>query len=192
MNFVNWTHLLIVIYIPPWEVVILHSGVGCSPTPIRTPGNITAEDRGTFLCCLCNQLYYIPLTGDPSEQIVAIPLKFNCGFARVAVRELTQSKHDTPCDKFKKIFSMPTFKLPVDYFHESKRKRYKSRFSEHCNRILAGFSKRWCPPNSRVNYLVTFATTKWKKLPEAEKRQHTLSNVMHVPFYTEMHKKHSN
>ena len=120
-------------------------------------------------------LHKITLTGDPSEQIVAIPLKFNCGFARVAVRELTQPKHDTPCDEFKKLFSMPTFKLPADYFHESRRKRYKSRFSEHCDRILAGFSKRWCTPNSRVNYLVTFAINKWKKLPESEKKQHTLT-----------------
>ena len=174
----NWTHVgnsYTYISLPGgWLFYTVVLGVARHQSAPQAT-SLQKKDRGTFLCCLCNKLYYIPLTGEPSEQIVVIPLKFNCGFARVAVRELIQSKHDTPCDKFQKIFSMPTFKLPADYFHESKRKRYKSRFCEYCNRILAGFSKRWCPPNSRVNYLVTFATTKWNKLPEAEKRQHTLS-----------------
>ena len=130
----------------------------------------------------------IPLSHfPPSEQFqtempfAALPLRFNCGFARAAVRELNQPKQghvsteNESTSEFEKLFNIPTFKLPANYFEKVRRTAQKSTYIEHCDKILAGFSKQWNPLESRLEYLATFSTQKWKELPETERKHHTLS-----------------
>lgn len=56
---------------------------------------------------------------------MAISLEVNCGYARVAIRELTtvqrgrngrQSHRQKRQDEFRELFDLPTFGLPTDYF----------------------------------------------------------------------------
>jgi len=73
------------------------------------------------------------------------------------------------------MFNVCAFLCCSSYFEKVRRTAQKSTYIEHCDKILAGFSKRWNPLESRLEYLATFSTQKWKELPETERKHHTLS-----------------
>ena len=109
------------------------------------------------------------------------PLVVNCGFARVAIKELSKTgkgiqfkniDKKNRSEQFKTHFHIPTFGLPDNYFTHGK---HDSQFNRHCDKILTGFSMRWNPPTGLKDYLERFSMQNWKKLSEEEKAQHTLS-----------------
>ena len=113
--------------------------------------------------------------------MLPIPLVVNCGFARVAIKELSMTgkgiqfnridKHNRS-ERFKNLFNIPTFGLPDDYFTHSK---HDSQFNRHSERILTGFSMRWNPATGVKDYLNGFSIKTWEELSEQDKNQHTLS-----------------
>ena len=79
--------------------------------------------------------------------MLPIPLRFNCGYARVAVKELLSTEQtgrtiDKPkrAQEFRELFDIPTFGIPDGYFTEKKGKSYGSLFDRHCTRVLSGFA----------------------------------------------------
>ena len=106
---------------------------------------------------------------------------FNCGYARAAVRKLTQQDHQAnsnpeiaaACvESFKELFK-DIVSLDDGYYQKSK---YPSRFQRHCEHTLKVFRKHWHPDHAaRERYMSTFSTSNWKALPKIEKMQHSLS-----------------
>ncbi len=123
------------------------------------------------------------MSGASGKGIVATSLAFNCGFARVAVRELTDTKCGRPqsVDKekraleFKDLFEIPSFGLPSNYFSRRGLTR-EPLFDKHCKTIAGSFSMRWnTKGKTRQHYLKVFSTETWKSLPQQQKSQHSLS-----------------
>ena len=108
-----------------------------------------------------------------------IPIKFNCGYARTAVRELTPKKTGKSGRKidtnkrasdFKQLFC--SFSLPEEIFLADH--KGDSQFDRYCNSILDMFSKKW-NPNIRADYEAFFSIDNWKRLPTNNKKEHSLS-----------------
>ena len=109
---------------------------------------------------------------------------FNCGYARVAVRELTlqdQLANSKPGiaaareEAFKDLFK-DIVNPDDDYYHKSPQLKHGSQFQRHCEHTLKSFRKRWHPDSAaRERYISTFSTSHWKALPKSEKMQHSLS-----------------
>ena len=105
----------------------------------------------------------------------------NCGYARVAIRELTPCKRlvDTQKrqDEFQKLFGLPTYSIPSHYFDQQSKYR-PSTFNKHADAVLDGFALRWHPTEAKGMYDATFSTEKWKGLSPDEQAKHTLSNCV--------------
>lgn len=122
-------------------------------------------------------MYMPPYTTDTQKKaeimFTPLPLKLNCGFARVGIRELT-SKQNGQCislqerkSKFRTCFS--NLQIPDDFFSGDPK-----RFDKQCDKILEMFSKKWNTP-VRESYEKTFSITNWGKLSTEKQKQHTLS-----------------
>ena len=107
------------------------------------------------------------------------PLKFNCGYARTAIRELTPKKTgrlgrniDTNkrSSDFKQLFA--DISLPEGIFQTDC--KGNSKFNKHCNSIFDMFSKKW-NPIVKAEYEATFSIDNWKRLPVNDKKEHSLS-----------------
>lgn len=108
-----------------------------------------------------------------------ITLEFNCGYARVAVRELTPKlhgkqsidKHKRSLD-FQQLFAdCPEYGFPDCYFDENTTNG--SLFDRDCDKLLKIWSKHWTPTISRQQYEKIFSIRNWKALPS--KQNHTLA-----------------
>ena len=108
------------------------------------------------------------------------PLEINCGFARTAIRELTPTKRinldkSSRSLQFKQLFDgAPNYEIPDDYFNL--RASNSSKFDERCEKVLAAFSQKWRPTEYRSEYMSTFSTNNWRKLDDASKAKHTISD----------------
>ena len=110
-----------------------------------------------------------------------ISLQFNCGYARVAVRELTDIAREQKVnaaslceDKFLELFSKtraPNFGIPDGYF--CSRGKNESRF-EYARKKIKAFAQKWSPTKMRVMYLEQFSMRCWKDLPQTKTDKHTL------------------
>ena len=106
-------------------------------------------------------------------------LNVNCGFARVAIRELTPKSHgwqqidkQKRASEFKEQFKdCSNYGIDESYFEED---RNDSLFNRDCHRILKFFKKRWNPKESRVEYEETFSSAKWIALSTDKKQLHSL------------------
>ena len=97
----------------------------------------------------------INLSSQNNEKCV--PWQFNCGFARVSVRELSKLRKGASAisldrkvraTEFQKLFSeVSEFERPVEYFNAS----MNSHFNKHCKYINECFSRKW-PVQGRVLY----------------------------------------
>ena len=85
----------------------------------------------------------------PSAVSKAISLEVNCGYARVAIREMAsiqrgRNGHQFDRQKtqveFRELFDLPTFGLPTDYFDMNGHR--PSRFDCRCEHQLDIFSKK--------------------------------------------------
>ncbi len=109
------------------------------------------------------------------------PLKYNCGYARTAIRELTPKckrpgqfarqvdKEKRACE-FQEIFGDIGF--PEKLFAKG-----NDQFNAGCENILNSFSKRW-KRMARVEYEEQFSLKKWKALPIEEKKNHSISKCI--------------
>ena len=112
---------------------------------------------------------------------MSVSLMFNCGYARVAVHELSWVKRgksrsllnrNERAEKFLKLFSdQGLFDMYDKFWDDSP----SSKFNRHCDYILECFSKKWQPHSARAEYFQTFSICKWESLPIRTKRCHTLS-----------------
>ena len=108
-----------------------------------------------------------------------ISLHFNCGFCRVAIKELSnECKYRKNIDikgreeKFREQFQS-ALNLEESLFE--KPHKHISLFNRRCDQVLNVFTKRWNPASSRSNYLTLFSVSTWKKLSQQEKNKHSLS-----------------
>ena len=113
----------------------------------------------------------------------SICLAVNCGYARVAIRtlsEIEKGKQHTNINqairkqKFREMFAMPAFQGSGPEYCENQHSR--SLFDRHCKEILAMFAKNWKNRDTRQTYLTVFSVEKWKMLSASEKERHSLSN----------------
>jgi len=92
------------------------------------------------------------------------PTELNCGFARVAIKELTspaRGRNSRAVDyssresKFKELFVSQTYCIPKAFFDPN---GYKpSTFNRRCDQILDSFSKKWTKGYDKTTYLATFS-----------------------------------
>ena len=107
-----------------------------------------------------------------------IARKFNCGFARVAVRELTPASvkerdYTKRKQEFERLFNGQTYNLPQAFF--KKRKCRESLFDDWSAKIISAFSKRWESQDLRKEYMTTLSIATWKAMTPEEREEHTLS-----------------
>jgi len=100
---------------------------------------------------------------------MSVALAFNCGFARVAVKELTR-------DRAQEFQNLSYCIIPNTRWIFWKKSSRQSLFTRHCNKILDAFSRRWHPAEGHKDYLTTFSLSTWRALSDVEKTKHTLSN----------------
>ena len=88
---------------------------------------------------------------------IPITLQINCGYARVAIRELSSPErmksrlevaHEQHRQDFLQLFSSEKFTIPEEYRSSTNR-----QFNKHCDKILDYFSSKWHPPSKRLEYL---------------------------------------
>ena len=105
-----------------------------------------------------------------------LALSFNCGFARVAIRDLSALKRGKTrsgiClnkrrEEFQKVFSgIEGYVRVDDEFWEDCN---KSQWNRGCNFILDCFGKKWNTQSMRSDYIKTFSVSNWKELPNLSK-----------------------
>ena len=110
---------------------------------------------------------------------IPIPLQINCGYARVAIRELsspekfknrTEIANEQRRQGFLRLFSSATYNIPDQYQSGGSR-----QFDKHCDRILNHISSKWHPSAKRSEYLSMFSIENWKHLTSSDKGKHTLA-----------------
>ena len=121
---------------------------------------------------------------------IPVLLKFNCGFARCAVKEITaelaagKTGHvarvvdkKLRAEKFQKLFNLPSFGVPSG-FYETTTKKKEPLFEARCKVILDAFSANWNSKCKQQEYKMAFTQAKWRKLPVVEKARHSLQKCM--------------
>ena len=112
--------------------------------------------------------------------MASIGTNVNCGFARVAMKELSEN-----VDEFKRLFQHPLH-IPDEYFDSMYGGKKSSRYIVQCNQIKAAFLKRWQPSNAREQYKATFSLLQWDRLAQTERVKHSLEkcNACFCNYYT--------
>ena len=117
-----------------------------------------------------------------AEMAEAISLQWNCSFARVAIKELSQCKRgqvrniDPEFEQaFKSHFDIPTYNLPENLFQANANGR--TPFQSRCTQMLNAFSKPWNKATERAKYFEMFSLQRWKTLSHNEQGKHMLSSV---------------
>jgi len=106
---------------------------------------------------------------------IPVVLEINCGYTRVAIRELTVAGNGTkggkwvPVDKtkraskFQHLLESSSYGVPSNYF-EAQPKSRPSLFDRKCDEINKAFNKRWHPTKACQLYCEMFTIWNWKKL----------------------------
>ena len=119
-----------------------------------------------MFCCVCAQRERLEsaitnININTVAMFIPIPLNFNCGYARTAIRELTPKrtgrigrKIDTEkrLNDFKELFC--DISLPDDIVRTDS--KGNSQFDKYCTSILDMFSKKW-NPNVQADYEALFS-----------------------------------
>ena len=105
----------------------------------------------------------------------------NCGYARVAIRELTPCKRavnkEERQEEFQKLFGLPTYSIPINYYHEPSKNR-PSAFNKHADAVVDGFARKWHPSEARGEYVKVFSIENWKRLSPEQQSKHTLKSCV--------------
>ena len=112
---------------------------------------------------------------------IPLALSFNCGYARIAVYEISgvQRGKSKCCinrkvrvKKFRSLFSTQTsFERHDEFWNDSK----SYNFNKYSDFVLNCFSKKWKSQTSRAQYLETFSVSKWEAFSTNKKVLHSLS-----------------
>lgn len=126
----------------------------------------------------------------PPPGTTSVYLQFNCGYARCAVKELTaqlaagnkgkaarEVNRDLRDETLQTLFSNPLFGTPEGLFRKREPKA-TSLFDDRCEVMPNAFSMKWKSSCKRHDYLMTFATERWRKLTAKERARHTLENCI--------------
>lgn len=107
---------------------------------------------------------------------VPIVLQINCGYARVAVFELSKGQHRSSslAEQFQKLFSSNGFLKTPHYWDPNN----KSGFLKHQSVIRDCFCKSWRQSERRNDYISSFSVSKWVDLSADKQMQHTMSNCL--------------
>ena len=114
---------------------------------------------------------------------MAVALQINCGYARMAIHELSSVQRGSSrqrldkikrCEAFHELFPLPSYHLTDDMFKSNKSR--PTRFDNLCESILQHFAKKWHPVSARLEYTETFSIAKWKGLSTEMKEMHSLCN----------------
>ena len=113
--------------------------------------------------------------------LIPISLQINCGYARVAIRELTPTNKSElnlslRATKLRELFSISSYEMPELLFQPDDRQRVP--FDRKCGPLLEFMKKKWHPSTKRVEYLSTFSVVKWKSLSGTQKQVHALANCV--------------
>ena len=101
-------------------------------------------------------------------------LFFNCGYARVCIRETLNEDPSTSQREFHTQFSeCSEYGLSDEYFND--RGKNKSKFEHARQVILQAFTKKWYPHEAKHTYIKTFSRANWKALAKGDKQKHTFS-----------------
>ena len=108
----------------------------------------------------------------------------DCGFARVAIRELSvttqmvgkkvcRSKIDLVkrANRFQSVF--PDFAASTYY---SVKKEHLSQFNKHCKSIIQWFNRKWSKQTDLKAYMTNFSISKWAAMTKEVQSKHRLSN----------------
>jgi hypothetical protein len=102
--------------------------------------------------------------------------RINCGYARVAIRTLSNDNKASRQTQFQAMFKPVTGYLPDSSYFELQDKQRESSFDRGCTHVLKQFNKKWHPNDARCDYMATFSPECWKRLPLKKKRTHTLQS----------------
>ena len=102
--------------------------------------------------------------------------KVNCGYARVAIRTLSQAgiTKENQREQFQAMFKPVSGYITDNTYFDTQEKERETWFDRGCTYILKQFNKKWHPSESQSEYTVTFSPESWKCLPLDKKRTHTL------------------
>ncbi len=127
------------------------------------------------------------MSSSSTSAMMPIPLLFNCGYARVAVYEISAVKkgksrisinRKVRAEKFQNLFSehVSAFVRPEEYWKELQ----SSKFNQHCDFTLDCICRRrWSFLTAKQQYLEFFSIDKWKAVSGDKKRRHTLSQCFY-------------
>ena len=132
---------------------------------------------------LPNNNFKISVSGTQSKLFI------DCGFARTAIRELSQTIYvnakGKKCKKkldiqhranrFQALF--PTFKVS-DAYYSVKPGHKLSQFNKHCKVVQDCFNRRWNPSISRKEYGAIFSITQWIALTKQQQSQHSIQQCV--------------
>ncbi len=114
-----------------------------------------------------------------------VALQVNCGFAPVAILELSRVPKGASrasldkakrCSQFQEMFSNQLlFTIPEGYYASNSPKNY-SAFDHHCEFVMRCFSKKWNPQTKRQKYCSVFSSASWGCLSLGERTEHSLAN----------------
>ena len=104
--------------------------------------------------------------------------KVNCGYARVAIRTLSQAgiTKENQREQFQAMFKPVSGYITDNTDFDTQEKKRETRFDRGCTYILKQFNKKWHPSESRSENTATFSPESWKCLPLDKRRTHTLEN----------------
>ena len=120
-------------------------------------------------CAVC-----VHMTLGVKKKPTPTALFFNCGYARVSIRETLNEDPSTCQREFQTQFSeCSEYGLPDERF--SDRGKNKSKFEHTRQVILQAFTKKWYPQEAKHTYIATFSRANWKALAKGEKQKHSFS-----------------
>ena len=102
-----------------------------------------------------------------------------CGYARVAIEMLTNTKALDKVKQRKQFLAL--FKSHAGYidditYFDDGDPVHDTKFDRGCQEILKRFSMKWHPSEAQREYMSTFSVESWKRLPSQVRRTHTLTN----------------
>lgn len=105
--------------------------------------------------------------------VSGMTIAINCGFARVAVREL-RGKHSQDNGQHSHLYKLVSEEYNTFFsLHPQMQLREGTYMAQQMKQICQLFNKQWHPQQRLQEYTSTFAMHNWGKLPTSQKQQHS-------------------
>ena len=109
----------------------------------------------------------------------------DCGFARVAIRELSVTTYKVGkkvcrtkidiikrANRFQSVF--PDFAAST--YYAVKKGQHLSQFNKHCKSVIQSFNRKWSKQMDLKTYMTNFSISKWVAMTKQVQSKHRLSN----------------